>query len=101
VIIMGVAPPPNFPPPAEQDQDIVDAGFKPSPTGASLCGFGLPVFFLSIKIPGFKFPPFDFPPKLNLSLSLNCDLSNPIDAELSFGGGRVSQQDPDPDDVDP
>ena len=90
----------DAPPPEEQDQSIVDAGFEPSPTGNTLCGFGFPTFFLTANIPGFQFPPPGFPPTLNLALSLNCDLSDPLSAELSFGGGRVSTQDvgSDPDD---
>lgn len=90
-------PPRDDPPPEEQDQDIVDAGFEPSPTGSALCGFGFPIFVLSINIPFFQFPPAGFPPTLNLALALNCDLDDPIDAELSFGGGRVSSQDEDAD----
>lgn len=90
-------PPRDAPLPEVQTQAAIDASFEPSPTGAQLCGFGIPGFSFSISIPGFVFPPPGFPPVLNLALALNCDLDNPIDAEVSFGGGRVSQQDPDPD----
>lgn len=95
---MGSPPPPDAPPPEEQEQQVIDASFEPAPTGGALCGFGIPSFTLSIAIP---FPPF--PPELpnfNLSLALVCDLDDPLDAELSFGGGRVSQPLDDPDEVD-
>lgn len=92
---MGVAPPPDAPPPAEQDVVSADAGFEPSPSGPSLCGFGFPLFFFNLTL-RFKFPPFDFPPTFSFFIGLNCDLSNPIDAEFGFGGGRVGTSDPDP-----
>lgn len=95
---MGSPPPPDAPPPGEQDQQVVDATFEPSPTGGSLCGFGFPSFSLSVNIPGFQFPPAL--PQLNLSLALVCDLDDPLDADLSFGGGRVAQPLNDPDEVD-
>ncbi len=94
---MGFAPPEDFPAPSAQDQATVDAGFKPSPSGASLCGFGIPTFSFSIRIPGFRFPPAGFPPKLNFSLALACDLSNPFSVSVGFGGGRVSTADRDAD----
>lgn len=97
---MGAPPPPDFPTPEEQGEASIDAEFKPSPAGASLCGFGFPLFFFSFTLPGFKFPPFDFPPRFSFSLTLNCDLSNPIDAEIAFGGGRVASQNPDQDEID-
>lgn len=97
---MGSPPIPDAPPPDVQDRQVVDAGFKPSPTGATLCGFGLPIFFFNVNLPSFKFPPFPFPPNFNVSLQLNCDLSNPIDAEVSFGGGRASTRDEEPFDQD-
>ena len=96
---MGFAPPEDAPPPAQQDAVSADASFAPSPSGAKLCGFGFPSFnfSLSFKLP--KFPPaFDFP-KFDFMVHLNCDLSNPIDADFKFGGGRVGQQDPDSDDT--
>jgi hypothetical protein len=94
---MGSPPPPDAP--SLEQQDAVDAeiGFEPSPTGASLCGFGLPsfVFNLTFRIP--PFPPFDFPPDFFFFIGLNCDLSNPLDASFGFGGGRVSNSDPEAD----
>jgi len=92
---MGAAPPPDAPTPAEQAAVSADASFEPSPGGASLCGFALPSFTFSLAF-NFKFPPFDFPPTFNFAIGLNCDLSNPIDASFSFGGGRVATSDPDP-----
>ena len=89
-------PVPDSPPPDEQDVVSANAGFAPSPSGASLCGFAIPPLFffnISFRIP---FPNFDFPPTFYFGLSLNCDLSNPIDAEIGIGGGRASTQDPDP-----
>jgi len=96
---MGVAPPPDLPPPEEQAGIDVSASFEPSPAGPSICGFGLPTFGfnLGFRIP--KFPPFALPPRFNFFIALNCDLSNPFEATFEFGGGRVSTG-PDPD-VDP
>lgn len=98
---MGSPPPKNFPSPEEQDVVEADAGFKPSPTGSALCGFAIPPTFTFNVSFNNALPSFDFPPKFFFGLSLNCDLSNPIDAEIGFGGGRVPQQDPDPDQIDP
>lgn len=95
---MGTAPPKDAPPPAEQDAVSADASFEPSPTGASLCGFGLPSFSFGLS---FKFPPkFPLPtlPKFDFMVKLNCDLSDPIDADFKFGGGRVGSTDVDSDD---
>jgi hypothetical protein len=95
---MGAAPPLDLPPPAEQDAVQADAGFKPSPSGASICGFGFPTFAFNFKFVLPKFPPFDFPPKFNFFLALNCDLSDPFEAKFAFGGGRQSTgEDPDVD----
>lgn len=98
---MGSPPPVNAPSVGQQASASADAGFQPSPTGATLCGFGIPGFFLSFSfsIPGF--PPFAFPPTFNFMIGLNCDLSNPISASVGFGGGRVAQSDPDPFDETP
>lgn len=94
---MGFPPPPDAPAPSEQAAVEASAGFQPSPSGTSLCGFGLPgfAFNLSFRLP-FAIPPF--PPPFNFSLGLVCSLSDPIDAEFGFGGGRVPQVDADADD---
>lgn len=96
---MGAPPPKDAPPPEEQEQKVIDATFDPAPKGGALCGFGFPTFSLTIAIPFPAFPP-PFPPPLNLALALNCDLDDPLDADLSFGGGRVAQPPPDPDELD-
>lgn len=95
---MGFPPPPDLPTPAEQDAVTASASFEPSPSGPTLCGFGIPqfAFNFNVSLP-FPFPPPGFPPKLSFGLALNCDLSNPFDAEFEFGGGRVSTSDPDTD----
>jgi hypothetical protein len=90
-------PPKDAPPPAEQNAVQADAGFEPSPTGTTLCGFGFPVFSYNLgfkipNLPSFAIPTFDF------FVKLNCSLSDPLDAEFGFGGGRVPTGDPDPDD---
>jgi len=94
---MGVAPPPDAPSPAVQAGAEASASFEPSPSGPSLCGFGIPVFNFSLAFRLPKFPPFPFPPTFNFLLALKCDLSNPIDASVEFGGGRVATNDPDAD----
>jgi hypothetical protein len=91
---MGSPPPPDSPPPGPPPDPAlpgvsVDVGFPPSPTAASICGFAIPPRFkfnISLSIP---FPDFSLPLPFNFSLSLVCDLSNPISAEVSFGGGRT------------
>lgn len=95
---MGFPPPEDAPPPAEQDAAAADAGFEPSPTGATLCGFGFPIAFPFDL--NFNLPPLPVPtlPTLDFFVQLNCDLSNPIDADFEFGGGRVGQTDVDSDD---
>jgi len=55
--------------------------------------------FFNLNLPAIPFPP---PlPFFSFSLSLNCDLNNPlsISGGLQWGGGRVASFDPDPDDV--
>jgi hypothetical protein len=95
---MGFAPPVDAPPPAEQDAVTADAGFAPSPSGSSICGFGFPTFSFNFSFHFPKFPPFDFPPSFNFFLALNCDLSDPFEAKFAFGGGRVpTGGDPDVD----
>jgi hypothetical protein len=93
---MGSPPPEDAPSVQEQDAVQADAGFEPSPTGASICGFGFPSFTFSLSF-FLAWPPFDWPPTFNFFIGLRCDLSNPIDANVSFGGGRVSNIDPEAD----
>lgn len=97
----GSPPPPDAP--SVEDQNLISAGasFEPGPPALSLCGFALPTFRLAftLKLPNLPFPP---PlPFFNFSLSLNCDLSNPLSVSggLSYGGGRVASFDSDPDDI--
>lgn len=94
---MGFPPPPDAPPVDQQNAAGANASFEPSPSGPSLCGFGIPIFKLNLSISGFQFPPAGFPPVLNFGLALSCDLSDPISASFGFGGGRVSTSDPDAD----
>ena len=89
----GTAPPRDAPPPEEQDVITADVGFAPSPTATDICGIKIPPTFrfsISLNIP---FPNFSLPLPFNFSLSLKCDLDDPVDAELSFGGGRESTGD--------
>jgi len=89
----GTAPPVDAPPPEAQATATVDAGFPPSPTATDICGIKFPptfTFSLSLNIP---FPNFALPFPFNFSLSLKCDLDDPVDAEVSFGGGRKSTGD--------
>lgn len=84
----GSPPAPDAPPPEVQDVISVDVSFPPAPDAASICGFAIPPHFsfaLNINIP---FPNFKLPLPFNFSLALKCDLSDPLDAEVSFGGGR-------------
>jgi len=98
---MGTAPPIDYPAPEAQGEAALEASFEPSPSGPLLCGFGVPFFALSLRLPSFQFPPAGFPPQLSLGLALRCDLSQPFAASASFGGGRVSNVDPvDPFDSD-
>ena len=92
---MGSPPPQDAPPPEKQSAISASASFEPSPSGSSLCGFGIPGFSFGI---GIRFPGFpEFPPKFSFGLQLKCDLSDPIDGHVGFGGGRVGTRDPDPD----
>ena len=87
---MGSPPPPDAPSLDEQAIVQADVSFPPSPTAADICGFKIPPKFsinFALNIP---FPNFELPLPFNFSLSLTCDLSNPIAAEVSFGGGKVS-----------
>lgn len=94
---MGFPPPEDAPTPEEQAEVEASAGFEPSPTGATLCGFGIPSFTLGLVV---RVPPLPFPtlPTFDFFIALNCDLSDPIDAEFGFGGGRVGTTDVDADD---
>lgn len=92
---MGVAPPKDAPPPEEQAAVEANATFEPSPTGANLCGFGFPTFSFGLSF-NFGLPSFQFP-QFNYFIQLNCDLSDPIDAEFGFGGGRQPQGEVDVD----
>jgi len=93
-------PPPDAPDLPTQQAASFEVGFQPSLSASPLlCGFGIPGFTLTIALPPFDFPP-PFPPPFSLLLGLNCDLENPLDAELSFGGGRANPPEPDPDEED-
>lgn len=101
---MGTAPQPPGPPPALAIPGLsfgASVGLPPSLPAVSLCGFSFPPKLL-FKF-GFTLPvTLSFPPPLpipHLSLSLNCNLSNPIGvtAGLKWGAGRTSNALPDPD----
>lgn len=99
---MGTAPQPPGPPADPPGLITADAGLKPGPKAISLCGFNLffpPTIYFKF---GFNLPSFHFPPPLptfNFSLSLNCDINNPISvsAGITWGGGRKVNAAPDPD----
>jgi hypothetical protein len=87
---MGSPPPPDAPPPEDQAIVQADISFPPSPTAADICGFKIPPSFsihFALNIP---FPNFSLPLPFNFSLALKCDLSDPLEAEVSFGGGKKS-----------
>lgn len=86
---MGFPPPPDGPSVPDQISAGVSASFEPTTPGIlAICGFKIPGFSfnLSFKLP---IPPLPFPPLFWFALSLKCDLANPIEAEVGFGGGRV------------
>lgn len=60
---------------------------------ASLCGFKLPTLpnFLKLLLPAFPKIPIPPLPIFNISLALNCSLSNPlsVSASVPWGGGRT------------
>jgi len=99
---MGFAPAPPGPPPAAPGASITVGMSTPTLPAIAICGLLFkfpPAIFFSF---GFTLPTIPFPPKIPLpyiSLSLNCNLSNPLNvsAGLSYGGGRQSNADPDPD----
>lgn len=95
---MGYPPPISYSSPGDAGVDA-SLDFPPSPE-ASPCGFalGLPRFKVGVRLPGFSFPPTF---RVFLAFKLVCKLPNPIDVtagvDTPFGGGRVSNADPDPD----
>lgn len=99
---MGSPPPEDGPPeppdvPAPPSPPNLSIGIPPS--GPLLCGFGIPGFQLNAF---FTIPKLDFEiPKLFFALSLKCDISDPIDADFGFGGGRQAKTglDDDPEDT--
>lgn len=97
---MGYPPPPDLPPVDQQPAFSAGASFEPSPTGLEVCGFGIPIFTynVNLRLP-FEIPPF--PPTFNFLVALACDLSNPLEAEFGFGGGRVQNITPDEDEEFP
>lgn len=85
---MGTPPPPDAPSPGQQAIVQADVSFPPSPSAADICGFKIPPTFtlnLALNIP---FPNYKLPLPFNFSLGLKCDLNDPLDAEVSFGGGK-------------
>lgn len=100
---MGFPPPPDFPSPEEQSIVSAEASFEPGPSAASICGFKFPPKFNFAF--GFNIPPLPIPfklPTFSISLSINCDLSNPfsVSGGVSYGGGRVASFDTDNDELD-
>lgn len=90
---MGVAPPEDAPSLTDQDVVQADVSFPPSPTAADICGIKIPPSFqfsIALNIP---FPNFELPLPFMFALALKCDLDDPLDAEVSFGGGRKSTGD--------
>lgn len=92
------APPPDLPAPGASAS--ADAGFATDPSAASICGFKFPPR-LRFSF-GFVLPPISFPPPIpfpHLMFALNCDANNPLDVsvDVPYGGGRASNNDPDPD----
>lgn len=96
---MGYPPPPDAPPEAEQALVDASLSFEAGPPISLLCGFKIPFWFpkFSLHLPDFGLPPKL--PKFSLSISISCDLNNPlnISASLGFGGERKPLFDPDPD----
>jgi hypothetical protein len=84
----GSPPPPDAPDVSAQDLATVSLSFPPSPTAADICGFkfALPKFSIAFNLPAL--PTLKLPLPFSFSLSLVCDLSNPLAVETSFGGGR-------------
>jgi len=89
---VGFAPPEDAAPPEAQDAASASAGFSPSPSGPEICGFAVPTFSFNLSF-NLPLPSFALPPQFFFALSLKCDLSDPIDADAGFGGGRVGRDD--------
>lgn len=86
---VGTPPAPDAPSLEGQASANASIEFPPSPSAADICGFKIPprfTFNLSVQLP---IPNFKLPLPFNLSIALKCDLSDPLDAEVSFGGGRT------------
>jgi hypothetical protein len=82
--------PPDAPDLPTQLAAGVSASFQPTTPGIlAMCGFKIPGFDFSLSflllLPGFDFPPSFF---FLFALSLKCDLANPLEASVAFGGGR-------------
>jgi hypothetical protein len=97
---MGFAPPEDAPSLPAREAASVSISFAPAPTGLSICGFTIPGFNfnLTFRLPGL--PKFDFRPLFFFALALKCDLSNPIDADFGFGGGRMGNPPPEDHEYD-
>ncbi len=80
---------PDAPPLVAQFDASAAVAFQPTLPGIlALCGFTLPGFSFSISFSiSFILPIPDF--FLLFGLSLNCDLANPIEGTVAFGGGRL------------
>lgn len=98
----GVPPPPDLPAPLPGSTPGIGVGGDFSsgdlgiPPSVSICGFSIPLpsFAFSFFIP---FPSYALPLPFLFSFSLVCDLDDPLDAEITFGGGRQpTGQQPDP-----
>lgn len=85
---VGSPPAPDAPSLADQASVSADVSFPPSPTAADICGFKIPPLFNFSLTAVIPFPSFKLPLPFSFALSLKCDLSDPIDAEVTFGGGR-------------
>ncbi len=86
---MGFPPPPDAPDVPTQVSIGISASFEPTTPGLlAMCGFKIPGFGFNLTFT-FQLPPFQFPPLFFFALALKCDLANPIEAEVGFGGGRI------------
>lgn len=83
--------PPDAPDLPTQLAAGVSGSFQPTTPGIlALCGFKIPGFDFSLSFV-LLLPSFDFPPSFFFlfALTLNCDLANPLEATVAFGGGRT------------